>query len=237
MFQLSPVVSAPFRYRTTILNSLIGPRTHLASPLLSSPLFLFDPQPVLLLSRFGRSIVLFVPLSDNDSHSTIVRSSIYTLAVASPGPHLDLLVFGPGTPLFVLVTSANSWSLGQSLAVLVCACHRSTPPFSRSFKSSSRVASSLSSASLGQDLPWTRLPPQTPSTPRAAVFSSPVLNHFKPPANLFVPYSRLRAFKQKVYSPLPLHASSLPQPARHPQVSHRCCARTPPLNDRLHLSW
>ena len=93
-----PTISVPFRYRTILLNSPIGPRTHLASPLLSSPLFLFDPQPVLLLSRFGRSIVLFVLLSDNDSRSTIVLNSIYTLAVASPGPHLDLLVSGPGTP-------------------------------------------------------------------------------------------------------------------------------------------
>ena len=104
MFQLSPLVSVSFRYRTIVLNSLIGPRTHLASPLLSSPLFLFDPQPVLLLSRFGRSIVLFVPLSDNDSHVAPLSVVVYTLSVVSPGPHLDLLVSGPGKPPLVLVT-------------------------------------------------------------------------------------------------------------------------------------
>ena len=72
-----PTISVPFRYRTTVLNSPIGPRTHLASPLLSSPLFLFDPQPVLLLSRFGRSIVLFVLLSDNDSHVAPLSVVVY----------------------------------------------------------------------------------------------------------------------------------------------------------------
>ena len=70
----------------------------LGIPIAIAPLFSFDPQPVLLLSRYSSSIVLcnsFVPHSDNVSHSAIVPSSIYTLPVASPGPHLDLLVFGP----------------------------------------------------------------------------------------------------------------------------------------------
>ena len=93
-----PTISVPFRYHTTIVNSPIGPRTHLASPLLlphCSPLI---PNRFSYLSRYSSSIVLcnsFVPHSDNVSHSTIVPSSIYTLPVASPGPHLDLLVFGP----------------------------------------------------------------------------------------------------------------------------------------------
>ena len=44
--------------------------------------------------------------------STIVRTSIYTLAVASPSPHLDLLVFiGLGTPLVCIRYFANTWSL------------------------------------------------------------------------------------------------------------------------------
>ena len=70
----------------------------LGIPIAIAPLFFIDPQPVLPLSYYSSSIVLsnpFVPLSDNGSRSTIVLHSIYTCTVASPGPHLDLLVFGP----------------------------------------------------------------------------------------------------------------------------------------------
>ena len=124
--------------------------------------------------------------------------------------------------MFVLDYFANTWSLGP-VPLLFSVCYRrSTPTSSRSFKPSLRVSSSPSSATLGQDLPWTRLNNR---------------NVFKPPASTFVPLSRLRPFNTKVYSPLPPSALSLPQPARQLQVSHCCCARTPPLNNRLHLSW
>ena len=93
----------------------------------------------------------------------------------------------------------------------------SPPPLSNTLKISKpslRVVSSPSSTSSGQDLPWTRLPPQQPQ-------------RFKPSA-LFLPHSgsRLRLFNQKVYSHLPLLASSLLQPTRQPQVSHCCYATT-----------
>ena len=51
-----PTISVPFRYRTTIVNSPIGPRTHLASPLLSphcSPL---------IPNRFSYCLVIVVVL-------------------------------------------------------------------------------------------------------------------------------------------------------------------------------
>ena len=41
LFQLSPLVSVSLRYRTILVNSPIGPRTHLASPLLSPHCFTF----------------------------------------------------------------------------------------------------------------------------------------------------------------------------------------------------
>ena len=56
-----PTISVPFRYRTILVNSPIGPRTHLASPLLSPHCFLCDPQLVFSLSRYGRSIILTNP--------------------------------------------------------------------------------------------------------------------------------------------------------------------------------
>ena len=51
-----PTISVPFRYRTTLVNSPIGPRTHLASPLLSphcSPL---------IPNRFSYCLVIVVLL-------------------------------------------------------------------------------------------------------------------------------------------------------------------------------
>ena len=51
-----PTISVPFRYRTTLVNSPIGPRTHLASPLLSphcSPL---------IPNRFSHCPIIVVPL-------------------------------------------------------------------------------------------------------------------------------------------------------------------------------
>ena len=52
-----PTISVPFRYRTTLVNSPIGPRTHLASPLLSahcSPLIpnRFSHCPIIVASLF-----------------------------------------------------------------------------------------------------------------------------------------------------------------------------------------
>ena len=77
----------------------------------------------------------------------------------------------------------------------------------------------LNSASLGQDLSWTRL------------------NTFKPPALYYrIPVPAYERLTKKFTPTYPLYASSLQQPARHPQVSHRCCAHSTPLNDRLHLS-
>ena len=51
-----PTISVPFRYRTILVNSPIGPRTHLASPLLSphcSPL---------IPNRFSHCPIIVVPL-------------------------------------------------------------------------------------------------------------------------------------------------------------------------------
>ena len=73
-------ISVPFRYHTTIVNSPIGPRTHLASPLLSPHCFSFDPQPVSPLSFYGSSIVLtnpFVPHTDNGSHVALLFCTVY----------------------------------------------------------------------------------------------------------------------------------------------------------------
>ena len=90
-FRLPPISYHPCKFSHWATYAL-------GIPIAIAPLFSFDLQPVLLLSRYSSSIVLcnpFVPHSDNVSHSAIVPSSIYTLPVASPGPHLDLLVFGP----------------------------------------------------------------------------------------------------------------------------------------------
>ena len=53
-----PTISVPFRYRTTLVNSPIGPRTHLASPLLSphcSPLIpnWFSHCPIIVVALFS----------------------------------------------------------------------------------------------------------------------------------------------------------------------------------------
>ena len=90
-FRLPPISYHPCKFSHWATYAL-------GIPIAIAPLFPFDPQPVLLLSRYSSSIVLhnpFVPHSDNGSRSTIVQHSIYTCTVASPGPHLDLLVFGP----------------------------------------------------------------------------------------------------------------------------------------------
>ena len=79
-----PTISVPFRYRTTLVNSPIGPRTHLASPLLSPHCFTFDLHPVSPLSRYGSSIVLtnpFVPHSDNGSHVVLLFCIVYIPAL------------------------------------------------------------------------------------------------------------------------------------------------------------
>ena len=75
-----PTISVPFRYHTTIVNSPIGPRTHLASPLLSPHCFSLDPQPVSPLSFYGSSIILtnsFVPHTDNGSHVALLFCTVY----------------------------------------------------------------------------------------------------------------------------------------------------------------
>ena len=119
-----PTISVPFRYRTILVNSPIGPRTHLASPLLSphcSPLIpnRFSYCPIIVVLLF--SLNPFVPHSDNGSRSTIVQHSIYTCTVASPGPHLDLLVYWARyAPVCISLLLLTLGLLGQSLA-FVCA--------------------------------------------------------------------------------------------------------------------
>ena len=101
-----PTISVPFRYHTTLVNSPIGPRTHLASPLLSPHCFSFDPQPVSPLSFYGSSIVLanpFVPHSDNGSHvallfCTVYKHPLYRLLV----PILTSWSIVPGTPFLCI---------------------------------------------------------------------------------------------------------------------------------------
>lgn len=51
-----PTISVPFRYRTTLVNSPIGPCTHLATPLLSPHCFLLIPN------RFSHCPVIVVLL-------------------------------------------------------------------------------------------------------------------------------------------------------------------------------
>ena len=88
-FRLPPISYHPCKFSHWATYAL-------GIPIAIAPLFSVDPQPVLPLSHYSSSIVPcnpFVPHSDNGSRSTIVLHSIYTSTVASPGPHLDLLVY------------------------------------------------------------------------------------------------------------------------------------------------
>ena len=95
--------------------------------------------------------------------SAIVRTQYISTAVASPGPHLDLLVFWAQVrPLLVLDMFANLGLLGPApsltcvLAVALIAFAAAVfSPAPQDRPSSRRVPRDLKSASLGQDLPRT----------------------------------------------------------------------------------
>ena len=79
-----PTISVSFRYRTTLVNSPIGPRTHLASPLLSPHCFPLIPNQFSHLSYYSSSIVLsnpFVLFTDNGSHVVLLFCIVYIPAL------------------------------------------------------------------------------------------------------------------------------------------------------------